>query len=173
VANEFISQGAKFDNERRFRYSLWRAWQNGGARYVNFVMLNPSTADENVLDPTVTRCYGFAKDWGYDAFHVTNIFALRSTDPRELYAVTDPVGPANDTYIRETADHAALVVVAWGAHGKFRDRGFEVGELLMQFRPKCFGLTKQGQPKHPLYLRRDSDLLDFRVTVAKELAGAK
>ena len=168
--NRFTKMGAKFDSERRFRYTLWRAWQNDGKRYVNFIMLNPSTADELALDPTVTRCCGFAKDWGYDAVYVTNIFALRATDPRELYAVTDPVGPANDQYICETAKGAALVVVAWGAHGRFRDRGFEVAEMLAEFKPKCFGLTKQGQPKHPLYLRRDSDLLDFRMRVARELA---
>ena len=171
--DRFTSAGAKFDSERRFRYTLWRIWANGGARYVNFVMLNPSTADENVLDPTVTRCVGYAQDWGYDALFVTNLFALRATNPRELYKCPDPVGPANDQWIWETADHAGLVVCAWGTHGKLNGRGLQVAEKLQLFRPKCLGLTKQGHPKHPLYLRKDADLLDFRLSVAKELAGAK
>lgn len=171
MTDTFTSKGAKFCPDRRFRYALWRAWENGGARYVNFVMLNPSTADEEVLDPTVRRCVKFARTWGYDGIHVTNIFALRSTDPRELYAVTDPVGPANDQFIYETADRAALVVFAWGSHGKFRDRGIEVASMLVPFKPRHFGLTKRGQPRHPLYLKSDSDLIDFKLGLAKDLAG--
>ena len=170
MSDEFTSSGAKFDTMRRYRYSLWRGW-TAGSRYVNFVMLNPSTADENVFDPTVRRCYGYAKDWGFDAFYVTNIFALRSTDPRELYSCHDPVGPQNDQWIRETATYAELVVAAWGTHGKLYDRGMQVAELLQEFKPKCLGLTKKGHPRHPLYLRKDADLLDFRLSVVKELAA--
>ena len=174
MSDEFTSQGAKFDAQRRFRYTLWRGWgAQGNCRYVNFVMLNPSTADENVFDPTVRRCYGYAKDWGYNAFYVTNIFALRATDPRELYSCHDPVGPTNDQWIRETATYAELVVAAWGTHGKLHERGLKVAEMLQEFEPKCLGLTKKGHPRHPLYLRKDADLLDFRLSVVKELAGAK
>jgi hypothetical protein len=172
MAIDFIEKGAKLDKERRFRYTLWRTWAPM-RKYGNFVMLNPSTADENVLDPTVTRCVGYAKHWGYDALFVTNIFALRATDPRELYACADPVGPANDQWLRETADHAELVVCAWGTHGKLNGRGLEVAEMLQQFKPKCLGLTKHGHPKHPLYLRKDADLLDFRLSVVREMAGVK
>ena len=172
MSDEFISTGAKFDPERRFRYTLWRAWANGGSRYVNFIMLNPSTADENVADPTIRRCIGYARDWGYDALYVTNIFALRATDPRELYSCHDPVGPANEQWVRETADHAALVVAAWGTHGKLNGRGLEAAEMLQQFKPKCLGMTKHGHPRHPLYLRKNADLLDYRFSVAKELAEA-
>jgi len=172
MVDDFIDKGAKFDSERRFRYTLWRAWAPV-RKYVNFVMLNPSTADEDVLDPTVTRCVGYAKYWGYDALFVTNIFALRATDPRELYACRDPIGPANDQWIWETADHAELVVAAWGTNGKLDGRGLQVAEKLQPFGPKCFGLTKYGHPKHPLYLRKDADLLDFRSSVAKEMAEAK
>jgi hypothetical protein len=170
---EFTDKGARFDPSQRFRYALWRTWANKGARYVNFVMLNPSTADAEVLDPTVTRCVKYSHQWGYDGVHVTNIFALRSTDPRELYAVTDPVGPSNDQFILETADRAALVVVAWGTHGRFRDRGMEIAELLVPFKPKHFGLTRQGQPRHPLDLRSDADLIDFKIGLARELSGVR
>lgn len=168
---DFTDTGALFDATRRYRYTLWRKWSDGG-RFVNFVMLNPSTADESVLDPTVTRCMNFAKDWGYDGGYVTNIFALRSTDPRELYSCHDPVGLWNDTYITETAKACSLVVVAWGVHGKLKGRGIEVGKMLQEFEPQCFDLTKEGMPKHPLYLRRSSTLMPFRTMTAESVARA-
>lgn len=168
----FVDSGARFDKERRYRYALWRTWGLHTKKHVNFVMLNPSTADETVLDPTVTRCMNFAYDWGYDGAYVTNIFAIRSTDPKLLYSTPDPVGPANDRFIGETANFCDLVVVAWGAHGKLKDRGFSVAGLLDRFYPQCFGLTKAGHPKHPLYLSKKSDLIPYRLIVARELAGS-
>jgi hypothetical protein len=168
---EFTDNGALFDQMRRYRYTLWRAWTpNTAKRFVNFVMLNPSTADEDVLDPTVTRCMNFAQRWGYDGAYVTNIFALRSTDPRELYSCRNPVGPANDTYIEQTAKMCDLVVAAWGVHGKYQGRGLAVAEALQPFDPQCFALTKEGFPRHPLYLRNDSELMPFRLSVAKEMS---
>ena len=170
---DFATMGATFDAERDYRYTLWRTWQQSGKGYVNFIMLNPSTADEQVLDPTVRRCVGFAQDWGYDGIYVTNLFAFRATDPAQIYAIMDPVGPANDKYIIETASHAAIVVCAWGTHGKLNGRGLEVAAKVEQFHPQCLGLTKKGFPKHPLYLRRTADLFDFRISVARELAAAR
>jgi hypothetical protein len=81
MAIEFKHSDATFDESLRYRYRLERAWVDHPVRFCNFVMLNPSTADAFVLDPTVTRCVGYARDWGYDGLVVTNIFALRSTDP--------------------------------------------------------------------------------------------
>lgn len=166
---EFTDVGALFDATRRYRYTLWRKW---GDRHklVNFVMLNPSTADEKVLDPTVTRCVNYAHDWGYDGAYVTNLFALRSTDPRELYSCHDPVGLWNDTYLLETAKSCQLIVVAWGAHGKLKRRGIEVGKMLQPFEPQCFALTKEGMPRHPLYLRKSAELMPFRTSIAESVA---
>lgn len=168
---EFTDQGALFDTARRYRYTLWRSWATPVKRRVNFIMLNPSTADENVLDPTVRRCMAFAKMWGYDGAFVTNIFALRATDPRELYKHASPVGSVNDAYILHTAEECDLLVAAWGIHGKYKGRGLEVAELLQPWDPQCFALTKEGHPRHPLYLRKDAVLMPFRLSVAKELAG--
>lgn len=156
---EFIDSGATFSDDRSYRYSLWRWWGVGNGQKCCFVMLNPSTADENVLDPTVTRCVGFARDWGFSGIVVANIFALRSTNPKELYKSADPVGPRNDEAITGAALQAARVVCAWGTHGAYRDRGEAVRRLLADFEPKCFGLTGGGHPKHPLYLRRDTELV--------------
>jgi hypothetical protein len=121
-------------------------------------MLNPSTADENVLDPTVRRCLGFAMDWGFNRMEVANIFALRSTDPKNLYSSEDPVGPENDIYLKRMAHANDMVIVAWGSHGKHMKRGEEVARVLSIERSKsftiihCLKTTRDGQPGHPLYL---------------------
>lgn len=118
-----------------------------------FVMLNPSTADAEVLDPTVRRCVGFAVSWGFGSIDVANLFAYRSTNPAQLRRVVDPVGPENDFHIRELASSADLVVAAWGNHGGLQERGRTVLNTLSLVRTvSTLGLTKLGHPSHPLYL---------------------
>src|SRR5581483_9586135 len=97
-----------------YRYSLARFFGDGGV--VNFIMLNPSTADAETDDPTIRRCLGFAKAWGYGTLVVTNLFAYRATDPAELAKAGDPVGPDNDTRLWSEAQLSDLVVCAWGNH---------------------------------------------------------
>src|SRR5919197_3106539 len=119
------ASGAHFSRCRRWRYLLWRRWDP--ARPVaNFLMLNPSTADEFKLDPSCTRARLYAERWGYGALIVTNLFAWRATDPREMRAAPEPVGRANDAAILRAAREAALVVCAWGNHGAHRGRSSEV-----------------------------------------------
>lgn len=154
--------GATFDKRREYRYTLWRTWRPLSSKgYVNFIMLNPSTADEHVLDPTVRRCVGFAQDWGYDGLYVTNLFALRATDPKQLYAHAEPVGRENDAEIHRVADNAALVVAGWGTHGALNGRDEEVKKLLANIDVKCLKLTKDGHPGHPLYLAKTLLPIDF------------
>ncbi|HEV7477301.1 MAG TPA: DUF1643 domain-containing protein [Burkholderiales bacterium] len=145
--------GAVFSACRRWRYLLWRCWDRSGP-VANFLMLNPSTADEAKLDPTCSRARAYAEAWGYGALIVTNIFGWRSTDPRALRRVRDPVGAANDAAILRAAGEADLVVCAWGNHGI--ERGREVEELLRQTETKLhiLKLTGAGHPGHPLYLRK-------------------
>ena len=107
--------------EGQYRYLLWRYW--GEAKRLVWVLLNPSTADARQDDPTIRRCVGFAKGWGYDGIQVVNLFAYRATDPRELKAVVDPVGPRNDEFIERAARGHEMVVVAWGANGGLHGRG--------------------------------------------------
>lgn len=146
---------AVFDRSECYRYTLGRRWAEGGKR-VCFCLLNPSTADASVLDPTLTRCFGYARDWGFSAMDVTNAFALRSTDPKGLRSVDDPVGPDNDEHIARIAGSADLVVVGWGTHARLHDRHHHVRELLSRVcTPTCLGVTKDGYPRHPLYLRKD------------------
>jgi len=136
----------------RYRYALTRDW--GAGPRVLFVMLNPSTATETQNDPTVERCERRARALGYGGFRVCNIFAFRATDPRDMRAAADPVGPANDAAIVEGAARAACVVCAWGTHGAHLGRGAAVERLLRGTgRPLAhLGLTKDGHPRHPLYV---------------------
>lgn len=120
-----------------------------------FLMLNPSTADHELPDRTITRCMGFARSWGYNRLEVANLFALRSTDPAALKTHRDPVGPLNDTHIVEAARRADLVVCAWGQHGAFVNRATAVLHLLRPRQLHHLKLSKDGQPGHPLYLRAE------------------
>lgn len=149
--------GAIFDDSERYRYRLWRLWDAALPRIL-WVMFNPSTADEMKLDPTVTRCYRYAQAWGFGAFEVVNLFALRSTDPKGLLAVADPVGPGNDDAIVEAALGATRTMAAWGSMRLAKSRAEHVRRLLMregvQF--MALKLTKDGSPCHPLYQRSDA-----------------
>lgn len=135
-----------------YRYTLTRHW--GPGEMVTWVMLNPSTATAEVNDPTVRRCIGFSQDWGFGALTVVNAYALRSTDPAGLWRVTDPVGPGNDEAIRMAANRAIRVVVAWGANIT-ATRELRLARLLRDHAPVHLGLTKDGHPRHPLYVRGD------------------
>ncbi len=137
----------------RYRYLLTRTWDPAWPRAL-FVMLNPSTATEVQNDPTVERCERRARTLGFGAFRVTNIFAYRATDPAVMRSESDPVGPDNDAAIARSALWADRIVCAWGSHGAFLGRGAEVERLLRATgRPLWhLGLTKGGQPGHPLYI---------------------
>ncbi len=144
---------AVYSDCESYRYSLTRVWDPAGRRAL-FVMLNPSTATEVQNDPTVERCERRARALGFGAFRVTNIFAWRDTDPRAMRRADDPVGPANDAAILDGVTWADQVIAAWGTHGAHLDRGPRVEALLRATGEPLFhlGLTKDGHPKHPLYI---------------------
>ena len=146
-----MTGGATFSRDRRYRYRLWRRWDRTRP-VVAFVMLNPSTADAERDDPTIRRCGGFARGWGFSAMTVVNLFALRATDPARLRRARDPIGPDNDDHIAAAAAGCDALVLAWGAHGALGGRDRDVLALLRGCRPACLGVTRSGQPRHPLYL---------------------
>ncbi len=163
---------ATFDETRTYRYTLHRRWAPGGRRAC-FCLLNPSTADEYKLDPTLTRCLGYAQRWGFCAMEVVNIFSLRSTDPKGLREHQEPIGPGNDRAIRAAARRADLLVVGWGTHGALLGRGNQVAEMLAPIcQPVCLGLTNAGAPKHPLYLRKDLVPAPFSPAATSPSASA-
>lgn len=142
----------------KYQYSLTRNW-DVNLEDVLFVLLNPSTADAFQDDPTVRRCIGFARSWGYGGIEVVNIFAYRTTYPKELKRAIDPIGPANDAYIDEALYRCGMVVAAWGAHSDFSTRREAISKRLDG--AFCLGKTKSGAPRHPLYVRADQVLEPF------------
>lgn len=165
--------GAVISKCGTYRYCLSRQWEPG--TLVNFIMLNPSTADATVDDPTIRRCIGFAKAWGHGGIVVTNLFAYRTTSPKELRRVAEerrgsdsrfgtetrpcPVGDDNDAVLLAQALRASLVVAAWGNHGWIDGRDAIVRHRLRRQHGIALyhlGLTKQDRPRHPLYLRKDT-----------------
>lgn len=138
---------------QRYRYRLERSW--GDDRLLTFVMLNPSTADEHLDDPTIRRCMGFARREGCDGIVVANLYAWRATSPADLWKAVDPYGPDNDAALERVAREAqGPVVCGWGVHGGKNNRPIALmqnaGAVLV-----CLGHTKGGNPRHPLYVRGD------------------
>lgn len=144
---------AVYSDCEAYRYMLTRIWDPAGRKAL-FIMLNPSTATEVQNDPTVERCERRARTLGFGAFRVTNIFAWRDTDPRKMRAAEDPIGPGNDAAILESCPWADQIICGWGAHGAHLDRGDQVEALLRAtgLPAHNLGQTKDGHPKHPLYI---------------------
>lgn len=169
MTQAFTRATASFSPCAKYRYALSREWDAPTQRRCLFIMLNPSTADELVLDPTVRKCVGYAKRWGYGALDIANLFAWRSTDKSVLPSLHDPVGEENDVFISRLAGSASLVVCGWGADGGLRNRaGLVLRALVLSgHSPKCLHLTKGGEPGHPLYLKNEAPLIDLpKVMVA-------
>lgn len=138
----------------KYRYRLYREWGRAEKKPLLWIMLNPSTADANVDDPTIRRCIGFSKVWGYGALWVGNLYAFRSTDPACLryMGATEAHGPDNDRHLLAMSSESARIVCAWGAPG-----GTRVPlTLLSPGGLWCLGKTKHGAPRHPLYVKGDT-----------------
>jgi hypothetical protein len=165
----YIDKGATISKCGRYRYRLWREWRLGtralwhvidgkwgGPKSCVFAMLNPSTADGEEDDPTIRRCVGFAKRWGYDRLEVINLFAYRTANPKILLAAghaDNPVGVENQEHVQAAIKNADVIICAWGCHGSHlgQDETF-LGWLPEDAKITCLGLTADGHPRHPLYL---------------------
>jgi hypothetical protein len=147
----------------KYRYHLYRRLGEG-RRAATFIMLNPSTADHEVDDPTIRKVMGFARHWGCDELHVVNLFAYRATRLMDLRAAVDPVGPENSAWLRRAVELASdgLVVCAWGTHGAYmgQDKA-ALGWVGGLCQPMCLGRTQDGHPRHPLYVPYSAELRGF------------
>ena len=191
---EYIDAGAEISPCGTYRYRLWREWrlhpapaqwdmwvddagkpiadgaghQLGEPKSCVFIMLNPSTADGAQDDPTIRRCVGFAKAWGYDRLEVLNLFAYRATEPKELLALThdrDPVGEHNKRAFDRLlfpSSTIGTIVCAWGAHGAHLGQDETALGWLGRHKRFALALTKEGHPRHPLYVKGDAVLKPFR-----------
>jgi hypothetical protein len=170
-----VESGAIFSPDRVYRYSLGRRWGEAD-RFVLWVMLNPSTADAQQNDPTIRRCIALSAATvavpgtveGYAALAVVNLFALRSPDPTRLVDHHDPVGPRNDEVIAAFGAAADAVIVAWGAMAFARERARAVISILRDSVRStvpiaCYGITRSGAPRHPLYIPGGTAPVPFRL----------
>ncbi len=157
----YCNSGAVFDKTNIYRYTLWREWFPDHPR-LTFIMLNPSTADAQRNDPTISRCIAFAQRWGFGALEVVNLFAYKATNSCELLKVANPIGDENDRFLTQVLARSSCIVAAWGTKGTLLDRDKHVLQLLAQWQNVyCLGATKEGHPRHPLYVKGDTGLLPF------------
>lgn len=159
---------AAFSACERYRYMLSRDTGNLLATdaTVLFVMLNPSTADADTDDRTIRRCTDFARDWGYGRLLVGNLYALRATDPAELWAAAEPhaaPGDDNERWLIDLAQRAGLVIAAWGALRPMAEvHAQTVLRMLRGHAPvKALRVTRDGHPGHPLYVPKNTVLVDY------------
>lgn len=144
-----------------FRYAFGRWWGNVDlATTAIWVLLNPATGDtERRPRPTLERCISRSRAAGYTGLVIVNLFAFRDTNPRNLRSAPDAVGPANDEVLRVITKAGAQTIVAWGGHGRLLGRSGRVGPLLDS--PMCLGITQRGEPRHPLYVPADTQLVPW------------
>lgn len=159
-ADLFIERDAVLSSCGKYRYLLRRAWDYGKPRAL-LVMLNPSTADANVDDATIRSCARLLKAIGYGSFEVCNLYGWRATDPDTLTDNMEAmVGPDNANVMDVALSRCDVVICAWGAHPAATRRGRDVHSTIRASKPAvyCFGKTKGGAPKHPLYIKTGAQL---------------
>lgn len=152
-----IHRSARFDRTGQYRYQLDRRWDDA-LPAIALIMLNPSRADHQQDDPTLHRCIRLAQEWQYGRLTVVNLFAYCTSSPKVLKTVDDPVGLENDDTILQVCKQAPRILVAWGNAGTLHQRDRTVLELLAPWRDRlcCLGVTRTGQPRHPLYIPRQT-----------------
>lgn len=160
---QFVSATADIRGD--YRYTLTRVW-DPVLPTVTFVLLNPSTADEVELDPTLRRCVNFARREKFGGMTILNLYAFRTKSPKLMRAAADPVGPEND---RALAGAAGTVIAGWGTNAD-PVRVAHARTLLPTL--KALKITKDGHPQHPLYVHSDSPLVDWPRTAASPARGA-
>lgn len=147
-----IHKSAIYSDCEKYRYELRRVW-NHKEKLVCWIMLNPSTADAEHNDPSVQRCMNYTKSWKYGGVIITNLFGLRSTDPKKLWSTNEPIGPGNEEFIINADKEADLTVMAWGIHGLYKNQAQHILNFLRQ--PHFLSLTRNCCPRHPLYLKKN------------------
>ena len=156
-----MESSARWSRCRRYRTALVREWDRSGAR-VAFVGLNPSTADGSDDDPTSRRCIAFARREGAGSLVLLNLYGFRATRPAELWSASSPVGPGTDRVMARELRCCTRIIACWGAvPARARARVEAVVARLRRtgLPVSALGFTRDGHPRHPLYLRKDTPLI--------------
>ena len=176
-----MSSSAIFSPCRTYRYRLDRSWPGlfDVKQTACWICLNGSTAAEDENDPSLVRMMGFAQGWGYSGIIVVNAFGFAATDPKKLRTAKDPVGPENDEHILQAIAESARLIVGWGAElDAFPARNRALITMLYRTEIEqkgiyCLGTTRDYQPRHPLYLSRDTPLVRYDLDRAARQIGIK
>ncbi|WP_425039830.1 DUF1643 domain-containing protein [Primorskyibacter sp. S187A] len=150
VSEDQVVSEAVFSDCGTYRYALSRRWSDRPA--LAFVMLNPSKANEKANDPTIARCQKRAQLLNFGGIEIVNLFAFCATDPADLARAEAPEGPENAHFVRRAAERAGMVLAAWGVHGAHLGQDAKALSWLSQYSLHVLGLTRQGLPRHPLYV---------------------
>lgn len=155
--------GAEISECGLYRYHLWRIWEESLPVMV-LVMQNPSTADARKDDPTIRKCVTIAKNNGFGGISVRNVFALRATDEKEVVKHPSPIGPMNEQCLLDCRNSFLLsrLVVAWGNRLGVHNIAYRIASnICVAQQAYCLGTNKNGDPKHPLFLRGDTKLFPW------------
>lgn len=155
----FINSGAEFSPCRKYRYALWRIWDESKPLAM-FIGLNPSTANEIKTDPTITRVSGMVEHWGFGGFYMMNLFAIVSPYPEVLKTDPDPLGD-NDGWLEKIAPKCSKIVFAWGNFKEAEERANQVKKMFPD--AEALWINKNGSPKHPLYCKKDTTPIKYFV----------
>jgi hypothetical protein len=160
VKSENINKGAEFSADRKYRYALWRIWDESKP-LVMFIGLNPSTANEDENDPTIRSVERISKHNGYGGFYMMNCWPFVSTDPAGLSTSGGTL--YNDIKLKEISEKCQDIVFAWGNFEIVKMQG--VDYILSRRFPnaKALKLNKNGSPKHPLYCKSDTVLINYSL----------
>lgn len=163
-----LQRDARISDCGRYRWTLTRLW---GPRVpgVVWIMLNPSTADGLMDDPTIRRCMKFTQRFGYDGLVVVNLLPRRTPNPDDLVEYVSEDEAARDenaTWVRRACHQSAIKIAAWGSlRGIVGETANEVGRIISEeweYELHCLGTTKDGSPRHPLYVRADAPIIPWR-----------
>ncbi|WML44267.1 DUF1643 domain-containing protein [Neobacillus sp. PS3-40] len=160
-----MEKEAVIDGE--YRYSLKRIWDRDNPRKAVFIMLNPSTADETIDDPTTIRCISFAKRWNCGALEIVNVFAYKVSNYKQLKSLSkiEATGIDNGVYIEEALNNSIMKVVAWGEHVTMHHKNYqELSEQLKGHKLVCLGTTREGHPRNPLSVKSTTNLEPFNFS---------
>ncbi|WIV68384.1 DUF1643 domain-containing protein [Natrialbaceae archaeon AArc-T1-2] len=156
---EYTDATAVISDDGEYRYRLSRTWDEERP-VLAFLMVNPSSADGDNDDRTITRCVKYANGMGFGKLVVANLFAVRSSDPAAIDTHPEPIGPENERYLRATCDKADRVIAGWGRHGAKRGRGRDVATAV-DVELYALDTTAAGHPCHPGRMPYDTTIERF------------
>lgn len=168
MSSDGIVRTAIITDDGLYRPLLTQTWEPN-LPWIGWGALNPSKADAYKDDPSVRRMRAFSRAWGYGGFRLVNLHDWRATDPRELKRGQETRSDQWARLFYETAT-AGPFVLAWGANAG--EEGFQIARMIAAqnrlFPLLCLGTTKEGHPRHPLYVRADTEPVPWLVASPKE-----